>query len=326
MLRHAASGSAQKNVSKAPGFFLFFGVPAIFFAQVAIEPRPGPTGEHSGPGANIRVDKNLVLIPVGVVDRQNHPVTSLDRKNFQVFENKVAQPISSLSMDDEPLAVGLVFDTSGSMGHELRRSRMAARAFFETANPEDEFLLVEFNDRATLSVPLTNDPRQIEDRLAFTESKGKTALLDAIYLGLTEIKKSQKVRKALLVLSDGGDNNSRYTQRELINLARESDVSIYVMGIFAPGEFLGTENLGPRLLIRIAEQTGGREYSGDFAMLPDIAKQIGVELRNRYVLGFSPANLERDGRYHDVQVKIIRTSGVPETYTSWRRGYYAPAD
>jgi len=129
-------------------------------------------------------------VPVGVVDRDNRPVTSLERKNFRIFENKVEQPISSFLMDDEPLAVGLVFDTSGSMGrsgNDLRRSRMAARAFFEAANPEDEFLLVECTTRAALTVPLTSDARRIEDRLAVTESKGKTALLDAIYLGLTAI-------------------------------------------------------------------------------------------------------------------------------------------
>lgn len=292
---------------------LIFWLPATFFAQVA----------------NIRVDKDLVLVPVDVVDRDNRPVTSLDRKNFRIIENKVEQPISSFLMEDEPVAVGLVFDSSGSMGqsgNDLRRSRMAARAFFETANPADEFLLVECSTRASLTVPLTSDPRRIEDRLALTESKGRTALLDAIYLGLTEIKKSTKGRKALLVLSDGNDNNSRYTQRELLNFARESDVSIYVMGIFAPAEFLGPEDFGPRLLNSIAQQTGGREYSGDFARLPDIARQIGVELRSRYVLGFSPASLERDGRYHDVQIKIVRTRGVGETFTSWRRGYYAPAD
>ena len=293
-----------------PGLFLFFCVPAIFFAQVA----------------NIRVDKDLVLVPVGVVDRDNRPVTSLERKNFRIFENKIEQPISSFLMDDEPLAVGLVFDTSGSMGHELRRSRMAASAFFETANPEDEFLLVECGTHAALSVPLTNDPRQIEDRLALTQSKGRTALIDAVYLGLAEIKKSRKGRKALLVLSDGGDNNSRYTRQELVNFARESDVSIYVMGIFAPAEFLGPEDFGPRLLTSIAQQTGGRKYSGDLTELPGIARRIGIELRNRYVLGFSPASLERDGRYHDVQIKIVRTRGVPETFTSWRRGYFAPAD
>lgn len=296
-----------------PRLLLVFCAPAIFYAQVP----------------NIRVDKDLVLVPVDVVDRENHPVTSLERKNFRIFENKVEQPISSFLMDDEPTAVGLVFDTSGSMGEsgkDLRRSRLAASAFFETANPEDEFLLVECTTHAALTVPLTSDPRQIEDRLTATESKGKTALLDAIYLGLAEIKKSKKGRKALLVLSDGGDNNSRYTQRELVNFARESDVSIYVMGIFAPAEFLGPEDFGPKLLTSIAQQTGGREYSGDFSRLPEIARQIGLELRNRYVLGFSPSNLDRDGRYHNLQIKIVRTRGVPDTFTSWRRGFYAPAD
>jgi Ca-activated chloride channel family protein len=264
--RRTVQGEKHAMLRHIPGLFLFLCVPAVSFAQVA----------------TIKVDKDLVLVPVGVVDRDNRPVINLERKNFRIFENKVEQAISSFLMDDEPLAAGLVFDTSGSVGRELRRSRMAANAFFETANPEDEFLLVEFSTHAALSVPLTNDPRQIEDRLALTESKRKTALLDAIYLGLTEIKKSKKSRKALLVLSDGGDNNSRYTRQELVNLARESDVLIYVMGIFAPSEFLGPDDFGPRLLISIAQQTGGREYSGDFDQLPRIAKQIGVELRNRF--------------------------------------------
>src|SRR5271165_3272514 len=151
--------------------------------QVAIEPRPKPgVKEQPLAPANIRVDTNLVLIPVSVSDALARPVSGLDRENFRLFDDKVEQQITHFAMDDEPVAVGLVFDTSGSMGDKLRRSRMAAREFFRTANPEDEFFLVEFDSRPRLEVPLTQDTGQIEHQLIFTRSKGSTALLDAIYL------------------------------------------------------------------------------------------------------------------------------------------------
>jgi len=168
-------------------------------------------GPRSGSGYfSLRANKDLVLVPVSVIDQRDHPVIGLEQKNFRIFDGRKEQRVESLSMVDEPLAVGLVFDTSRSIGPKLRSSRVAAKAFLDSANPEDEFLLVEFNDRPTLSVPLTNDPSLIQTRLAATESKGRTALLDAIYLGLSEIKKSKKSRKALLVISDGGDNHSRH--------------------------------------------------------------------------------------------------------------------
>ena len=259
------------------------------------------------------MDKNLVLEPVSVVDSENRPVAGLEKSNFRVFDDKVEQTIESFSTEDEPVAVGLVFDTSGSMDQNLRESRLAAKAFFETANPEDEFLLVEFSDTPTLAVPLTNDAHQIETRLDLTKSRGKTALLDAIHLGLTEIKKSKKSRKALLVISDGGDNHSRYREREIQDLVRESDVLIYAIGIYEPWDLLDRtpeELAGPGLLKEIAEQTGSREYSvGNVGRLTDITKTIGTALRNVYVLGFSPTDQRHDGRHHTVQIKIVRTHG-----------------
>jgi Ca-activated chloride channel homolog len=298
---------------------LFFCVPIASPAQAI--------GDPTRKGANIRVEKDVVLVPVSVVDQDNRPVRGLQGKQFHVLDNKVEQTVSSFSLDDEPLAVALVFDTSSSIGKDLNRTRLAAKAFLETANPEDEFLLVELNDCATLTVPLTNDPERIEARLASTESRGRTALLDGIYLGLTEIKKSKKTRKALLVITDGNDNHSRIAQRELGDLIPESDVMIYVIGIFAPLEFLDPVELpGARLLAWIAEQTGGRLYTGEPRKLPEIAKDIGVELRNRYVISFSPTGQEHDGRYHKVQIRITRTRGWPSMLASWRQGYYAPSD
>jgi VWFA-related protein len=214
------------------------------------------------------------------------------------------------------------------MGNKLRRSRAAATAFFRTSNPEDEFFLVEFNDQPKLVVPLTHNYEEIQNQLTFAQSKGRTALLDAIFLALHEMKNTKMQRKALLIISDGGDNSSRYTEGEVRNRVRESDVLIYAMGIFEPDGSRGRspeELSGPGLLSDIAEQTGGRHLPvDDLAEMPDIAAKIGIELRNRYVIGFTPTDAQRDGRYHHVQVKVVPPHGLPTLRAYWRLGYYAP--
>jgi len=301
------------------------------FGQVSVAPRPKAAADSGARiTANLRVDTNLVLVPVSVCDPMNRPVTGLEKDHFKVFDNKVEQTVTHFAMDDEPLAVGLVFDTSGSMGPKLRRSRMAATAFFRTANPEDEFLLVEFNDTPRLLVPLTGDVSEIQNRLTFSQSKGRTALLDAIVLALHEMKKSAKSRKALLIISDGGDNCSRYTEGEVRNLVRENDVLIYAMGIYesSAARARSPEELaGPGLLNDLSEQTGGRQFAvEDMSEMPDIAAKIGIELRNRYVLGYAPTNTPRDGRYHHVQVKVIPPRGLPTLRAYWRLGYFAPVE
>ena len=197
--------------------------PLAFHAQVAIQPRPKASApEQKRPTANLRVDTNLVLVPVTVCDPMNRPVTGLEKEHFKVFDDHVEQTVTHFAMDDEPVAVGLVFDISGSMGPKLRLSRMAAATFFKTANPEDEFFLVEFNDQPKMVVPLTQNVEEIQNQLTFAQSKGRTALLDAIFLSLHEMKKSTKNKKALLIISDGGDNCSRYTEGEVRNLVRDA--------------------------------------------------------------------------------------------------------
>ncbi len=271
-----------------------------------------------------------MLVPVTVCDPNNKPVTGLEKEHFRVFDDKVEQTITHFAMEDEPLAVGLVFDTSGSMGTKLRRSRMAAAAFFRQANPEDEFFLVAFNDQPRLVVPLTRDVSEIQNQLTFTTSKGRTALLDAILLALNEMKKSKMKRKALLIISDGGDNSSRYTEGEVRNRVREGDVLIYAIGIFEPYGSRGRspeELNGPGLLNDLAEQSGGRHLPvEDLAELPDVAAKIGIELRNRYVIGFTPTDQQRDGRYHHVKVQVAPPHGLPALKAYWRTGYYAPAE
>lgn len=300
------------------------------FGQAGITPRAKPVAEAAKlPAANIRIDSNLVLVPVSVCDPMNRPVTGLEKEHFKILDDKVEQTITHFAMDDEPLAVGLVFDISGSMSNKLRRSRAAAAAFFRTANPEDEFFLVEFNDQPKLVVPLTRSYEDIQNQLTFAQSKGRTALLDAIFLALHEMKNTKMQRKALLIISDGGDNCSRYTESEVRNRVRESDVLIYAMGIFEPDGSRGRspeEAGGPGLLSDICEQTGGRHLPvDDLAEMPDIAAKIGIELRNRYVIGYTPTDAQRDGRYHHVQVKVVPPHGLPALRAYWRLGYYAPS-
>ncbi len=285
-------------------------------SPATIVPRPKPAPKVDAlPRTDIRVDSNLVLIPVTVTDPMNRFVTGLERENFKLFEDKKEQSISAFSSEDAPLSVGVIFDCSGSMGRKLEKSRQAVSQFFKTANPEDEFFLVQFNDTANLIQPFTRNLEEIQNRLTFTQSKGETALLDAIYLGLHEMKKAKNPRKALLLISDGGDNNSRYTEGEIKNLVKEADVQIYAIGIYESGSNRARtpeEASGPALLTEIAEQTGGRQYSVEnLNELPDIAAKIGVELRNQYILGYSPLNQDHDGKYRHVKVTLVQPRGLP---------------
>ena len=301
----------------------------VAWGQVTIEPRAKPSVRAEAiPEANIRVDSTLVLIPVTVTDPMNRFVTGLEKENFRIFEAGKEQEVSQFSSEDAPLSVGVVFDCSGSMGNKLDKSRQAVAQFFKTANPEDEFFLVQFHDSAQLVQPFTTNLEEIQNRLTFTQSKGRTALLDAIYLALHEMKKAKNPRKALLVISDGGDNNSRYTEGEIKNLVKEADTQIYAIGIYemiSSRSRTAEELAGPGLLTEIAEQTGGRQYAVEnLNELPDIAAKIGVELRNQYILGYAPLNQEHDGKYRRVQVKLVQPRGLPPLRAFWRLGYYAP--
>lgn len=297
-------------------------------ARVEIKTRVKNPANSNTPRGDIRIDSTLVLINVTVTDPLNRFVTGLEKEHFKLFEDKSAQEIVQFSSEDAPLSVGLVFDTSGSMGSKLQKSRMAAAEFFKTSNPEDEFFLAEFNDRPKLVVPFTHSSEEIQNSLTFTESKGRTALLDAVYLAMNTMRKAHNPRKAILVISDGGDNSSRYTESEIKNAVREADVQVYAIGIFESMANRGRtaeEMNGPSLLSQLAEQTGGRAFQiENVNELPDVAAKIGIELRNQYLLGYSPSNKERDGKYRHVQVKLVQPRGLPPLKAYYRLGYYAP--
>jgi len=296
------------------------GIASSGFSQASLGPRArSASNQPAIPSANLRVDTNLVLVPVTVNDELNHPVTGLEKENFRVYDDKVEQPLVSFSTEDEPIALGIVFDTSGSMRGTLPQGRRAAAQFLQLANPEDEFFLVEFDSAPRLTVPLTADTGTIDSELLLTHTGGSTALFDALYLAIHEMRQSHKTKKAIILFSDGGDNNSRYTQTELDRLVRESDVLIYT--VMVPGF-----DADPRLMSRIAEMTGAHGFVAGSSELSDIALKICIELRNRYVLGYRPQNLARDGRYHRIEVKLVPPRGLPKLRAHWRLGYYAPSD
>lgn len=279
---------------------------------------------------NLRIDTTLVLIPVAVLDPIGRYIISLEKENFKVFEDKVEQEITQFSDEDAPLSMGIVFDNSGSMGSKLSKSRQAVRQVLNTANPEDEFFLVQFNDRPELTVPFTPEIRDIQSRLIYAQSKGRTALLDGVYMAMNQMKKARNPRKAILIISDGGDNSSRYTETEVKKNVREADVQIFALGIFEPMTSRGRtseEMGGPALLGELANETGGRHFEvGNLAELPDVAEKIALALRKQYVLGYTPKNAARDGKYRRVQVRLSKTAGLGPLRTIFRTGYYAPPE
>jgi Ca-activated chloride channel homolog len=314
-------------------YFIAILAVAGLFGQATITPRSKTASQPASqpasqqdeppplPKATIRVDTNLVLVPVTVLDPLTRMVTGLEAENFQVFENGVQQKIISFGSEDSPLSIGIVLDTSGSMGRNLAVSRQGVVEFFKSANPEDEAFLVEFSDRPQLVLPFTHNLGKIEEEILTAKSKGNTALLDGVTLAVSEMKKAKHPRKALILLSDGGDNHSRYTEMEVRNRVRESDVQIYAMGIFTGG---GDINDDPVLLSHLAELTGGRHFEVSLGDLVDVAAKIGIELRNTYLIGYSPANANRDGKYRSIVVKVVPPRGMPKLSASWRRGYFEP--
>ncbi len=277
--------------------------------------------------ARIRVDVNLVLVPMTVTDPMNRLVTGLDKENFQIFENNQGQTIKSFSTQDAPVTIGIIFDLSGSMSSKFLRARQALSEFLRTSNPQDEFFVVGFNDRPAVIVDFTSEVDDVEARMVMLKPQNRTALIDAIYLGVNKLKQAKYDRKALLIISDGGDNRSRYTEGELRRAVRESDVQIYSIGIFDQYAPTTEEQLGPLLLTDICEMTGGRLFRvNDVSELGDIASRISAELRNEYVVGYRPENMKQDGNWRKLKVRLVPPPGLPQLTVHNRQGYYAPSE
>ncbi len=280
----------------------------------------------------LRVEVDLVLVNVTVTDPYNRLVTGLESQHFEVFEDRDPQEILYFSSEDAPISLGVIFDVSGSMGRagKLERARQAAVQFFKTANPSDEFFVVTFADDPQMLVEFTASVEEVQNRLLYRRAGGRTALFDGLYVGLSTMKQANNPKKALLIISDGGDNRSRYNVKDIKSFVREADVQIYAIGIFDPIGSRDAPELvwGPTLLNEMAEMTGGRLFPVEvqnLSELPDIATKISVELRNQYLIGYRPSNRKRDGTWRKIRVKLNPPRGLPPLNVYARSGYYAPS-
>ena len=275
----------------------------------------------------IKTDVKLVLVPVSVTDPRQRLVTGLRAENFQLFEGKKPQEIRHFSSEDVPVSIGIVLDSSGSMRAKMSRVRDAVNQFCEAANPQDEFFMIQFSDVPRLATDFTSVPEDLEKELLYTQPQGRTALLDAIYMGLHKMKDAKYAKKALLIISDGGDNHSLYMEKDVKAAAKESDVMIYSIGTFDHYVPTPEEMRGPALLSEIAEPTGGRAFNLENEMeLPAVALHIGRELRTQYVLGYRPEPLPRDGKWHRIEVKLRLPKKLAFLRAHAKTGYYAPAE
>ena len=277
---------------------------------VPVRSREIPPSEPSFPEPTLRVDSSLVLIPAQVTTREGSPIMDLQRKDFRIYEDGAEQEISYFAKDDAPVSIGLLLDSSGSMRNKKKKSSEAAAAFFKTANSDDEFFLIEFDDHPKLAVPFTGDTDVLYREITHTRPFGQTSLFDAIHMALGVMKKARHDRKALVILSDGGDNRSRRTFTAIKGDVLEADVQLYAMGIYPPeGPSQGSpeESKGPELLEQLAELTGGRHFPVlNLGTLADVSTRIGQLLRNRYLLGYNPTNESRDGRYREIEARRHR--------------------
>lgn len=284
---------------------------------------PGLKFNHGKP---FQVPVDLVLVPVTVTDDWNRIVTGLDKENFTVTEGNQTQEIRHFSNEDAPISLGVIFDMSGSMSDKIMKAKEAVIEFFKTANPQDEFFMITFNDRPELRADFTKSVEDVQGKLVYTIPQGSTALLDAIYLGINKMKDAHNPKKALLIISDGGDNHSRYTESEIKSMVKEADVQIYSIGIFSPAPYQPEEVAGPALLTDVSQVTGGRMFTiNNPNELADVATKIGIELRNQYVLGYRPSNRTKDGHWRKIKIKLNPPKGLPHLNVYAKTGYYAPS-
>jgi Ca-activated chloride channel homolog len=269
----------------------------------------------------LKVDVDLVQVFATVTDEFGHYVVGLESPNFQVFEDKIEQKVESFSSEDVPMSVGVILDASSSMKPSLSLAKDAAVTFLKLGNKEDEYFLVEFNDRAQTTEDFTTDIRKLQDHLVFLPAKGRTALFDGVYLGLSKVREGTNPRKFLLVITDGGDNHSRYGFSQVRQYAREQDVQVYVIAVAGGGG-----NAGEGTINDIVELTGGRRFFARSANdLEDICTKIAIEVKNQYVLGYHSTNEAHDGKYRHIRVRVTPPKGMSQMFIRAKEGYYPPA-
>ena len=292
--------------------------------DVHLSPGPALQGPLTMAG-KLRAGVEMVLVPVTVTDSMNRPVMGLEKQDFTLLEDDEPQEIRYLWTEDAPISIGILLDLSASMANKIDDAREAVGEFFKNAHPEDDYFVITFANRPEVLSDTGESTETIQAKLATVEPSGHTALLDAIYLGVSKMRSARYSRRALLVISDGGDNHSRYSKSDIRRLVQEADVQIYAIGIFDSIFKSPEEWGGKRLLTEITEATGGRTLALDKSRrLPDLAARVSLELRNQYVLGFHPSRAARDRKWRRLKVKTTASRGEESLQVHSKKGYLGP--
>jgi VWFA-related protein len=280
-------------------------------------------------GYTLNVDVNLVVLHISVFDEKENLILNLKKNDFSVLEDKVPQQISLFKMEDVPVSIGMVIDNSGSMRTKRERVNRAALTFAKTSNPEDEIFLVNFNDQAFVDQDFTTSRQDLTDALSTIDARGGTALYDAVYLSLEHVKKEGKEdKKALLLITDGEDRDSRYKFESVLEFARESPASIYVVGLFdKEDEQTRPQKRAVKNLKELATDTGGKSYFPEsIDEVEAICTEIAHEIRNQYTLGYRPSNANRDGTWRNIAIRLLNPDKSKKLIARTKRGYYAPIE
>ena len=282
----------------------------LFLAAIALL----AAGQSPLPSQTLRVDLDLVLVPVSVTDGDGRPVPGLKVSDFRLWEDRIEQEIRYVSAESMPASIGVVLDVSNSMNGILPVAQNAVAAFLEAGHTEDEYFLIEFNDQPRVTESFTHNVDLLRNRLIKAPPEGQTALYDALYRGVSLVQRGINPRKALLIVTDGEDNHSRYSRSNIEEYIRESSVQMYAIGI--------SSSFGKGALRELTGTTGGRAvFADDDEDLEAITRQIAVEMKNQYVLGYVSTNEERDGNWRELRVRV--DSGDGRLTVRARRGYYA---
>jgi Ca-activated chloride channel family protein len=274
----------------------------------------------------LKVDVDLTLVNATVTDPLNRYVSGLEQEHFQIWEDKIEQKIEYFSSEDVPMSLGMIFDVSGSMKDKISTARDAAVTFLKTGNPDDEYFLVEFANRPEVASDFTTDISKLQSKIIFTPAKGMTAMYDAVYVGLEKLKAGNNPKKALLLITDGEDNRSRYTFQNVKDFVKEQDVQIYAIGITDEwNSQLSAGRTGRAMLEELADLTGGRAFFPDSVYeLEDICTKIAIELKNQYVIGYHSTNQAKDGKWRKLRLKVNPPKGIQHLNVKSKAGYYAP--
>lgn len=304
---------------------LVFSFALTVFGQQQTTPRPTPPDRNDDDGV-IKVPTDLVTLTLTVTDQYGRYVSGLNKNAFTVMDNNVEQEITFFSDTDAPVSIGILFDVSGSMnGEKITRARKALERFINTSHPMDEYFLIAFNSRAQLLLDRTRDGEAVLNKLTLVQPKNNTALYDACYLGIERVTRGSHQKKALLIISDGQDNSSRYNFGEVRRLMKEADVTVYAVGIIDGADAASQQGIqGQAFLDELSGVTGGKSfYPQTNVEMDEIFERIALELRHQYSIGYTPKDFALDGKWRKVKVKVKPPRGLPRLIVRSREGYYA---